>query len=156
MEEYRAEKVLDSIIFDLDGTIWDPIDTVLNAWNSCIKKHGEIKGELTRTDLEGIMGLQLNDIGKKLFPYLSEEFSMKVITECCDLELGYLKKQGGKLYRNVENVLNVLSKKYKLFIVSNCQDGYIETFYEYHNLEKYFWIMKIPEEPAFQKGRILT
>lgn len=152
MEELRAEKVLDSIIFDLDGTIWDPIDTVLNAWNSCIKKHGEIKGELTRTDLEGIMGLQMNDIGKKLFPYLSEEFSMKVITECGDLEQRYLKKQGGKLYRNVENVLNILSKKYKLFIVSNCQDGYIETFYEYHNLDKYFLDYENPGRTGLSKG----
>lgn len=152
MEEIRAEKVLDSIIFDLDGTIWDPIDTVLNTWNSCIKKHSEIKEELTRIDLEGTMGLQMHDICKKLFPYLSEEFSMKVITECWDLELGDLKKQGGNLYRNVENVLNVLSKKYKLFIVSNCQDGYIESFYEYHNLDKYFLDYENPGRTGLSKG----
>ena len=147
-----AVKYTDSIIFDLDGTIWDPIDTVLNAWNSCIKKYSEIKGELTRADLEGTMGLQMHDISKKLFPYLNEEIRMKVITECCDLEQGYLKKQGGNLYQNVENVLNALSKKYKLFIVSNCQDGYIESFYEYHNLDKYFLDYENPGRTGLTKG----
>ncbi|PKR82797.1 HAD family hydrolase [Heyndrickxia camelliae] len=143
---------MDSIIFDLDGTIWDPIDTVLFAWNRCIKNYSEIKRELTRTDLEDTMGLQLQDLSKQLFPYLDEELRMKVVTECCDLEMGYLQKQGGKLYPNVEYVLSVLSKKYKLFIVSNCQDGYIESFYEYHNLEKYFFDYENPGRTGLTKG----
>lgn len=129
---------MDSIIFDLDGTIWDPIDTVLKAWNHCIKKHSQIKRELTRTDFEGTMGLQMPEISKKLFPYLSEDFRAQVIAECCQAESEYIKQYGGELYPNVEEVLNSLSKKYKLFIVSNCQDGYIEPFYDFHKLEKYF------------------
>ncbi|MDQ0481827.1 phosphoglycolate phosphatase-like HAD superfamily hydrolase [Alkalihalobacillus hemicentroti] len=63
---------MDSIIFDLDGTIWDPIDTVLEAWNSRVKEHDQITKELTRTDFEGTMGLQMDDISKKLFPYLTK------------------------------------------------------------------------------------
>ena len=31
-----------------------------------------------------------------------------------------------------------LQKKYKLYIVSNCQDGYIEAFIKAHHMEKYF------------------
>ncbi|MEW9502057.1 HAD family hydrolase [Jeotgalibacillus marinus] len=143
---------MDSIIFDLDGTIWDPIDTVLNAWNSRIKEHSQIKRELTRIDFEGTMGLQMHDISKKLFPYLSEDVRVKVITECCETEQGYLKKQGGNLYHNVEEVLNVLSKQYKLYIVSNCQDGYIESFYEFHNLEKYFLDYENPGRTGLSKG----
>lgn len=143
---------MDSIIFDLDGTIWDPIDTVLNAWNSCIKKHSQIKRELTRSDFEGTMGLQMHDISKKLFPYLSEDFRNQVITECYQTEKLYIKKQGGNLYPNVEEVLNLLSQKYKLFIVSNCQDGYIECFYEFHKLEKYFLDYENPGRTGLSKG----
>lgn len=143
---------MDSIIFDLDGTIWDPIDTVLNAWNSCIKEQNQIKRELTRTDFEGTMGLQMHDISKKLFPYLSEDFRLKIITECCHTEQGYLKKQGGNLYPDVEEVLTILSKKYKLYIVSNCQDGYIESFYEFHKLEKYFLDFENPGRTGLSKG----
>ncbi|WP_261134809.1 HAD family hydrolase [Bacillus sp. Marseille-Q3570] len=143
---------MDSIIFDLDGTIWDPIDTVLNAWNSCIRKHSQIKKELTRTDFEGTMGLQMHDISKKLFPYLSEDARLKVITECCLTEQGYLKVQGGNLYPNVEEVLKILSNKYKLYIVSNCQDGYIESFYEFHKLDKYFFDYENPGRTGLPKG----
>lgn len=143
---------MDSIIFDLDGTIWDPIDTVLNAWNSCIKRHSQIKKELTRADFEGTMGLQMHDISKKLFPNLNEDFREQVIKECCHAERGYIKKQGGNLYPNVEEILNILSKKYKLFIVSNCQDGYIESFYEFHNLEKYFLDYENPGRTGLSKG----
>ncbi|PFG12231.1 phosphoglycolate phosphatase [Bacillus sp. es.036] len=53
--------ILDSIIFDLDGTIWDPIDTVLLAWNSRLKEHPQANRELTRTDFEGTMGLQMHN-----------------------------------------------------------------------------------------------
>lgn len=147
---------MDSIIFDLDGTIWDPIDTVLNAWNTRLREHSQVERELTRIDFEGTMGLQMPDISKKLFPDLNEEVRLQVITECCDAEQVYLKRHGGSLYPNVEDVLNELSKKYKLYIVSNCQDGYIESFYEFHNLEKYFLDYENPGRTGLSKGENLN
>lgn len=143
---------MDSIIFDLDGTIWDPIDTVLKAWNNCIKNHHQIKGAFTRADFEGTMGLQMPEISQKLFPYLSEDFRTQLIDEFGHTEREYIKKYGGNLYPNVEEVLNSLSKKYKLFIVSNCQDGYIEAFYEYHQLGKYFLDFENPGRTGLSKG----
>jgi len=38
----------------------------------------------------------------------------------------------------LEATLKILGNKYNLFIVSNCQAGYIEAFYEYHGLGGYF------------------
>lgn len=114
---------MDSIIFDLDGTIWDSIDTVLSAWNSVIRNNNQIKRELTRRDFEGTMGLQMNEISRKLFPSLSDHERQKLANNCSELELLFIEKHGGVLYPNVENVLNELSQNYKLFIVSNCQDG---------------------------------
>lgn len=143
---------MDSIIFDLDGTIWDPIDTVLLAWNSYLKEHPQVHRELTRKDFEGTMGLQMQEIGLKLFPYLSEDVREQVIRSCCEVEEDYLEKHGGSLFPQVETVLRNLSNAYKLYIVSNCQDGYIESFYAYHKLEKYFQDFENPGRTGLSKG----
>ena len=143
---------MDSIIFDLDGTLWDPIDTVLSAWNSVIRNHHQIKSELTRKDFEGTMGLQMNEISRKLFPALSDTERQKLVNDCCEVEQSFLEKKGGVLYHNVENVLKELSQNYKLFIVSNCQDGYIESFYKYHKLEKYFFDFESHGRTTLSKG----
>ncbi|MFA9559477.1 HAD family hydrolase [Evansella sp. AB-rgal1] len=143
---------MDSIIFDLDGTIWNPIETVLHAWNSCLKNHTHMKKEFTRADFKKTMGLQMDEISRILFPDMSEDFRKPLIEECCNTEREYIRQQGGNLYPKVEEVLNVLAKKYNLFIVSNCEDGYIESFYDYHKLEKYFLDYENPGRTGLSKG----
>jgi phosphoglycolate phosphatase len=143
---------MDSIIFDLDGTIWDSIDTVLMAWNIAIKENSRLESELSRKDFEGTMGFQMDEISKKLFPTLSIKERQQLVIECSALENAFLQKNGGVLYQNVEYVLKLLSQKYKLYIVSNCQDGYIEKFYEYHKLEKYFLDFENPGRTGLSKG----
>ncbi|WP_404452129.1 HAD family hydrolase [Virgibacillus necropolis] len=143
---------MDSIIFDLDGTLWDSIDTVLIAWNKEIKQIKQIDKEITREELEGTMGLQMKEIGRKLFPSLDEEMQEKILEQCSAVEIQNLSELGGKLYENVEGVLKVLSQKYKLYIVSNCQHGYIEGFYRYHKLNKYFLDYENPGRTGLSKG----
>ncbi|TYS19057.1 HAD family hydrolase [Rossellomorea vietnamensis] len=143
---------MDSIIFDLDGTLWDSMDTVLTAWNSITKEHPKVAREFTREEFSFTMGLQIQEIGEQLFPSLSEVEREALLKECCDLESEYLGNQGGDLYDKVEEVLGVLAGKYKLYIVSNCQDGYIEAFYKYHELEKYFMDYENPGRTGLSKG----
>lgn len=45
---------------------------------------------------------------------------------------------GGNLYAGVVDVLNRLQKEFPLFIVSNCQSGYIETFLKLSGLAHLF------------------
>ena len=129
---------IDSIIFDLDGTLWDSTEAVLKAWDMVFKNNEDIKNPITKEVLESCMGLQIHEIGTKLFPYLDEAMQTKILDLCCEEERRLLLKEGGVLYKNLENTLQTLSKSYSLFIVSNCQCGYIETFLEYHKLGKYF------------------
>ncbi|MBN8191226.1 HAD family hydrolase [Bacillus sp. NTK074B] len=143
---------MDSIIFDLDGTLWDPIESVLEAWNKVITKYGGNLNGITRKQLEGTMGLQMKEIGEILFPELEEEERVQLLKDLSRHEIPHLRKHGGELYQHIDSVLGELSKKYRLFIVSNCQDGYIEAFYDYHRLDKHFNDYENPGRTGLSKG----
>lgn len=143
---------MDSIIFDLDGTLWDSTDGATIAWNNVLKNYKEVRIEITKQDLMGIMGLQVKEAGQILFPYLEERQLQSILKECCDVECQFLAQHGGILYDNLEAVLQVLARKNKLFIVSNCQAGYIEAFYEFHKLDKYFIDYENPGRTGLSKG----
>lgn len=143
---------IDSIIFDLDGTLWDSTEGVSKTWSLVLNKYDYERKEVTVEDLHSCMGKQLDEIGKILFPKLSSEVRKNLMNECCTLENEYLGEQGGVLYAKVEETLKELSKKYKLFVVSNCQDGYIECFFKAHKLDKYFTDYECPGRTGLSKG----
>ncbi len=127
----------DGIIFDLDGTLWDTVDIVCDVWNMITEEHN-IKTKVEPEVLKGYMGMQAYEIAERLFPDINKELAHQMIDECCRRENDYLIDGGALLYPKLEEILAQLSKNYKLFIVSNCQDGYIQTFLKTHNMGKYF------------------
>ncbi|MGM0897062.1 MAG: HAD family hydrolase [Bacillota bacterium] len=142
---------MDSIIFDLDGTLWDPLEVVVEAWNRVLEENG-VEEKLTKEDLRGVMGLQPQEVGEKLFPHLPEQQYSELTEQSSNLECEYLSEKGGQLYDGVEKVLEKLAQKYKLYIVSNCQEGYIESFYAYHELDKHFLDFENPGRTGLSKG----
>lgn len=131
-------KETDSIIFDLDGTLWDAVTSITGIWNEGIQNNPTVKAPLTQEEVRSIMGLNTREIGEKLFPYLSEKEQWELMLQCGQAERQLLPKTGGILYPQMEDTLRDLSEKYPIFIVSNCDEGYIEAFLSYHHLEKYF------------------
>lgn len=128
----------DSIIFDLDGTLWDSTANVAIAWQAAKEEVNYIQKDITQQDVQGITGLTYTHIFEKLFPYLDNEKREAFKARASKNELRMLNECGGELYEGIEEVLSYLSKKYQLFIVSNCQSGYIETFFRHSGLEHYF------------------
>jgi phosphoglycolate phosphatase len=143
---------IDSIIFDLDGTLWNAIEGVCGAWKDILSKYNNIKRVITPKDMEGCMGLQISEIGKKLFPDLDEDFQLKLMKECCETEQVYLGEYGGRLYPKLEETLKKLFEKHKLFIVSNCQNGYIQCFFKAHKLDKFFIDFECSGVTGLSKG----
>ena len=93
---------------------------------------------MTEEELYSCMGLPMYDIAAKLFPSLAENIRNQLMDELCEFENGYLEKRGGVLYDGLEETLAQLQENYKLYIVSNCQDGYIEAFYQSTSYGKVF------------------
>lgn len=131
--------MLEAILFDLDGTLWSSSPEICIAWNIVLQKHTEIqRTPITGEELASCFGLPMTEIARKLFPDLPEEVRQGLMIECCDEENAYLEIHGGTLYPHLEETLAELKKQYKLFIVSNCQSGYIECFLKAHKLGAYF------------------
>ena len=123
-----------AIIFDLDGTLWDTSKEVEVVWSKIAKDYNL---EIKDNQIKDIMGLTKNEIVKYFFDN-NFEIGNQFITECQNKENEYLSKFGGGIYKNTIKTIKELSKSYNLYIVSNCQAGYIQTFLDYYNLEQYF------------------
>ena len=128
----------DSIIFDLDGTLWDSTQTVADAWQKAKDEVDYVKDDFTKETIRSICGMTYKAIFEKLVPYLDEDKRNKFKAICANHELNLLDQKGGELYPELEATLKYLIKDYKLYIVSNCQSGYIETFFKTSGLQKYF------------------
>ena len=129
---------IDSILFDLDGTLWDSVDEIVITWNTVIQRYPGLRSPITRAEQESVMGLQMDEIAKRLFRSETPERRMALMEECILEENQYLTEHGGTLYSKVEETLQLLQQKYRLFIVSNCQSGYIEAFLNAHKVAEYF------------------
>ena len=129
----------EAILFDLDGTMWDAVGGILLTWNQVVANHPECRKEpISSEELSGCLGLPMTEIADRLFPKATQEQQQMLMDECCELENQYLSEHGGILYPGLEETLLILKKDYKLFVVSNCQKGYIESFIKAHKLEKCF------------------
>ncbi len=145
--------MFDGLIFDLDGTLWDATDGICKTWNIILKEYPNVRANpITVKELEGCMGLPMDKIAERLFPDTEHNMRMSLLDKCCVLENKYLSEHGGKLFPRVLETLGKLSKKYKLFIVSNCQVGYIESFFEGNGTGKYFTDILSFGETGLTKG----
>ncbi len=128
----------DGILFDLDGTLWDSTELVAEAWNEVIRKNTLLDLNLDGTRLKQLFGQLLPDIAAQIFPNCPKARQLELIDLCCKREHEVLSETCAPLYENLEQTLDALSRSFPLFIVSNCQAGYIETFLKTSRLEKYF------------------
>jgi phosphoglycolate phosphatase len=128
----------DSIIFDLDGTLWDSTGNVALAWQEAMAQVDYVDEVMTREKVRSITGMAYNVIFDTLFPYLDVEKREELKALCAKSELDILHVKGGELYPGLEETLHYLSRKYKLYIVSNCQSGYIEVFLNLSQMGHYF------------------
>lgn len=77
---------MDSIIFDVDGTLWDSTEIVAQAWTWYLQTREHMDITLTSQRLMSLFGQLLPDIARQLFPDLSEAEQLRIIDGCCQAE----------------------------------------------------------------------
>ena len=144
-----AKMNYDAVIFDVDGTLWDATKTMADAYSAASEEAArkfralgipmdpkQFSGAQIRAEL----GQPTIEIFRHLYPELEELFTdpmkaEKARQEILDLsivyEYDYLRRYGAELYDGLTETLMALHEKYPLFIVSNCEKGYIELFTDF-------------------------
>lgn len=124
-----------NIIFDLDGTLWDSRQQIADAWNEILSAKFNITMDINA--ITSLMGKTNDEIKTIIFNRISTDNADNLIKQCELQEVKYLTKNGANIYKNTINTLKNLSKMHNIYIVSNCQSGYIESFLTYYKLNDY-------------------
>lgn len=126
-----------SVIFDLDGTLWEVIESTYKSANIIANKYN-LK-EISKDTICKVFGLNKEETAKLYFPYMQLSESTKLIDEIAVINIENLKNNGGNVYPNVKEILNKLVEKYDLYIVSNTAEiEYIKEFFKSSDTQKYF------------------
>ena len=118
---------MESLIFDIDGTLWDSRQLVAEGYNLQLQEEGLTQFFVDAETLKPLFGKVMTEIAGKLFPTLSRQQALALMERCMDRENRYLQENSCQVgYPGVAQAMEALARKHRLFIVSNSQQGYPE------------------------------
>jgi phosphoglycolate phosphatase len=120
----------DSLIFDMDGTLWDAADTYTMSWNILFQRLN-INRVMTRDELLQRIGWEGKKVMAAILPEFTEDERIEMYGMVNLIRREIIPIHGGILYNGVIEGLKSLSTKYKLFILSNCGKGIIRDFIDW-------------------------
>ena len=118
---------IDSLIFDMDGTLWNATESYAQVWNATCADFG-IEAHFTGHDLEQFMGMSISDIMSHLLGGHMGVDNRLFLQELERHEYEMMPRLGGVLYPNVIAGLESLRSSYSLFLLSNCSSRGLVNF----------------------------
>ncbi|MBJ6107919.1 HAD family hydrolase [Hymenobacter sp. BT523] len=129
----------DSVIFDLDGTLWDASEAITRAFQAAKNSVDYIENDVTLAQVQAVTGQPYTVVYERLFPKLPADKLDEYRALCARHELAAATDHGGTPYPGLAEALRYLrGRGYRLFIVSNCQLGYVEAFFKHSGLGEFF------------------
>lgn len=117
----------ESLIFDIDGTLWDSRALVAEGYNLQLKDEGLEHLFVNAQQLKALFGKVMTEIADVLFAEIPLPERYALMERCMARENRYLQENPRAIgYPGVKETLIRLAESHRLFIVSNSQRGYPE------------------------------
>ena len=117
----------ESLIFDIDGTLWDSRALVAEGYNLQLRDEGLTRYCVDAARLRPLFGKVMTVIADELFADVPPAERYALMERCMARENAYLQKNECRIgYPGIVEALRTLAGTHRLFIVSNSQRGYPE------------------------------
>ena len=117
----------ESLILDIDGTLWDSRALVAQGYNLQLTAEGLSRYFVDAERLKPLFGKVMTEIADAMFPDLPEDSRYALMERCMERENRFLHENECAIgYPGVAEALSCLAERHRLFIVSNSQCGYPE------------------------------
>lgn len=124
-----------TLIFDMDGTLWDAVDTYCEIWNETYRRIGYDR-TVSRQELLQCMGMPLPEITARIAP---ADMDIQLFTKTLrEVDSQLMPTLGGRLYDGVAKYIPLLAQHYRLMMVSNCGPHGLDYFMQYTGLGAFF------------------
>ena len=128
----------ESLILDIDGTLWDSRALVAEGYNIQLKEEGLAHLCVTAEELKPLFGKVLEEIADILFVSIPVPQRYELMARCMKTENLHMHQDPCHIgYPGIRETVEKLAKKYRLFIVSNSERGYPELCMEKLGLTPY-------------------
>ena len=116
-----------SLIFDIDGTLWDSRAIVAKGYNDYLLEIGRPDLQVDAEYLKTLFGKTMTEIADIMLCSIPQPQRYDVMLGCMDREDEFLHEDPCDIaFPGVKETLEKLREDYRLFIVSNAQCGYPE------------------------------
>ena len=117
----------ESLIFDIDGTLWDSRALVAEGYNIQLRAEGLEHLCVTAEDLKPLFGKVMTEIADVILAEIPLPERYALMDRCMATENDYLHQNPCRIgYAGIRQTMERLAKNHRLFIVSNSQCGYPE------------------------------
>ena len=141
--------MIKNIVFDLDGTLWQTKKSYIYAYQKLCEKYHKTPTN-GFDDVLNYMGVKVDYLLKDLFPEIVNQ--TEIIKEAVNYSIEYIiNNPNDTCYDGVFELLKKLSEDYKIYIISNCPNEYVKTFFKVSKTEKFisdFYTIELGEKSS--------